>query len=241
MAPELRSVTLVDPPAAWEALGFAVTDGVVAFDGVCLRLGAGAPSPRGRRGNSTSADPPADLDEKPFVTSGKSSGSGAPVTNADFPLSAGVGISELAVAELDGVPLVAADAPPDASHHPNGVVGIDHFVLVTPDFDRTAAAADAAGIPFRRVRDAGGFRQGFRRLGPAILEVVEAKQMPPGPARFWGVTFVASDLDELGALLGDRLHAAKDAVQPSRRIATLDRSAGLSVPVAFMTPETVTS
>ena len=64
--------------------------------------------------------------------------------------------------------------------HPNGAVGIDHVVVATPDFDRTAAALDAAGLGLRRVRDAGGFRQGFRRLGPAILELVEA------PARVCG-------------------------------------------------------
>jgi hypothetical protein len=192
LKPSLSDIWLTDPPAQWEALGFAVSDGVVAFDGVCLRLGAGAPA---------------------------------------------LGISGVAVADLDGVPLVSAIPPPDASVHPNGVIGIDHFVLVTPDFDRTEAALDAVGMPFRRVRDAGGFRQGFRRLGPAILEVVEAQRMDPGPARFWGLTLITSDLDALALRLGDRLRAIKAAVQSGRRIATLDRSAGLSVPVAFMTPE----
>jgi hypothetical protein len=242
MAPELRSLALADPPAPWEALGFVVTDGVVAFDGVCLRLGAGAGSagPRSagaRSGNPTFFEPAEDLGEKLLVENRKSSGSGTRGTNGEFLRSAGVGISEVAVADLDGVPVVAAEAPPDASVHANGVIGIDHFVIVTPDFDRTAAALDAAGMPFRRTRDAGGFRQGFRRLGPAILEVVEAPKMPPGPARFWGLTFVASDLDQLAALLGDRLRAPKDAVQPGRRIATLDGSAGLRTHVAFMTPE----
>ena len=33
-------------------------------------------------------------------------------------------------------------------------------------------------MPLRRIRDAGGFRQGFRRLGPAILELVEALGAP---------------------------------------------------------------
>jgi hypothetical protein len=89
----------------------------------------------------------------------------------------------------------------------------------------------------RRIRDAGGFRQGFRRLGPAILELVETVDAPAGPARFWGLTLIASDLDALAERLGDRLRPIKDAVQPGRRIATLDRSAGLRTNVAFMTPE----
>jgi hypothetical protein len=117
------------------------------------------------------------------------------------------------------------------------VTRIDHFVIVSPDFDRTAASLQAAAMPLRRVRDAGGFRQGFRRLGPAILELVEAVQMADGPARFWGLTLIASDLDALAARLGDRLRPIKDAVQPGRRIATLDRVAGLRTNVAFMSPE----
>ena len=61
--------------------------------------------------------------------------------------------------------------------------------------------------------------------------------MPAGPARFWGVTMIASDLDALAAHLGPKLRPIKDAVQPGRRIATLDRAAGLKTNVAFMTPE----
>jgi hypothetical protein len=43
-------------------------------------------------------------------------------------------------------------------------------------------------------------------------------------------------LDRAAAALGERLGDARDAVQPGRRIATLRRSAGFAVPVAFMTP-----
>jgi hypothetical protein len=92
-------------------------------------------------------------------------------------------------------------------------------------------------MPLRRIIDAAGFRQGFRRVGPAILELVEAREMAAGDARFWGLTMIASDLDALAERLGDRLRAVKAAVQPGRRIATLDRSAGLTPHVAFMTPE----
>ncbi len=62
----------------------------------------------------------------------------------------------------------------------------------------------------------------------------------PGPSdgsvRFWGLTLVVSDLDAAAARLGSRLGAVKDAVQPGRRIATVRREAGLSVPLALMTP-----
>jgi hypothetical protein len=143
-------------------------------------------------------------------------------------------------AEIDGLPWVAAraDAPSSNAPHPNGAVGLDHVVAATPDFDRTAAALDAAGLGLRRVRDAGGFRQGFRRLGPAILELVEAKgQAVDQPARFWGLVVIVEDLDALADRLGGRLGRVKDAVQPGRHIATLRDVAGLSTKVAFMDPE----
>ncbi len=127
--------------------------------------------------------------------------------------------------------------PPPPVVHPNGAIALDHVVVVTPDFDRTAAALDAAGLPLRRVRDAGSFRQGFRRLGPAILELVEAAGVPPGPARFWGLVVIVSDLQALSARLGERVGRIKPAVQPRRHIATLRPVAGLSTQVAFMDPE----
>lgn len=126
----------------------------------------------------------------------------------------------------------------DASEHPNGAVAVDHFVVMTPDFDRTAAALAGAGIELRRIREApGGFRQGFRRLGPAILELVEARDARPGPARFWGLVVIVDDLEALGRRLGDQLGPIKSAVQPGRQIATLRQSAGLGEAVAFMSPE----
>jgi hypothetical protein len=39
------------------------------------------------------------------------------------------------------------------------------------------------------------------------------------------------------AALGDNVGETRPAVQPGRRIATLRRGAGLSVPVALMTPQ----
>jgi hypothetical protein len=140
--------------------------------------------------------------------------------------------------EIDGLAthVTAEDSVAAQVTHPNGARAIDHLVIASPDYDRTVAALAGAGIELSRERDGGGFRQGFRRIGGAILELVEARSAPPGPARFWGLVVVVDDLDALGDTLGNRLRTVHAAVQSRRRIATLDRSAGLSTRVAFMTP-----
>jgi hypothetical protein len=143
--------------------------------------------------------------------------------------------------ELDGLVSSRSDrAVPEARQlHPNGVTALDHVVAISSDLDRTVAALQAAGLDLRRIREqptpAGAPRQAFFRLGEPILEVVQA----PGeaiertggdrPAFFWGLAFVAAEIEATVASLGDR-------VQPGRRIATLRRSAGLSLPVALITP-----
>jgi hypothetical protein len=140
--------------------------------------------------------------------------------------------------DVDGLPTgVTHESPPPAMEHANGAAGIDQVVVTTPDFDRTAAALAQAGMPLRRIRDVGGFRQGFRRLGPAILELVEATTSPPGPAGFWGLVIVVPDLVALRERLGSDLSEIRDAVQPGRHIASLGAGAGLSPRVAFMDPD----
>ena len=140
--------------------------------------------------------------------------------------------------DIDGLPTgTTTDPPLPATAHDNGALGIDHVVVTTPDFDRTSAALDDAGIALRRVRDSGGFRQGFRRLGPAILEIVEAPKMPVGPARFWGLVVVVADLVGVRARLAPHVSEIREAVQPGRHIATLSGNAGLSPKIAFMDPE----
>jgi hypothetical protein len=150
----------------------------------------------------------------------------------------GWGLRGLApVDAVDGLPTQVEDgselvpSPP----HPNGAVGLDHVVVLTPRFERTAGALAEAGLELRRIREAsGGIRQGFRRLGPAILEVVEAPDQPDAPSRFWGLVVIVSDLDALAERLGEHLGKVRPAVQPGRRIATLRESAGLGEAVAFM-------
>lgn len=144
--------------------------------------------------------------------------------------------------DLDGLPTAISETgPAEPGVHPNGATQIDHVVVFTPDFERTSAALEAAGIALRRVREAEyegeHVRQAFYRLGEVILEVSAHPKVPAGPARFWGVVFVVEDIDACAELFGDRLGAIRDAVQPGRRIATVAERASLGLPVALITPE----
>jgi hypothetical protein len=149
--------------------------------------------------------------------------------------------------ELDGLATTASQRPPPAAaRHPNGVVSIDHVVVITPDLDRTTAALREAGFDLRRLRDGptpgGSRRQAFFRMGEVILELVAAPAGtriaadPGGPARLWGISFLVEELEETAAALGDLLGEPREAVQPGRRIATLRKAAGLGPAIAFMSP-----
>jgi hypothetical protein len=109
-----------------------------------------------------------------------------------------------------------------------------------------------AGLNLRRIREqptpAGAPRQAFFRLGAEILELIQEPEDvleraggPDHPARFWGLAVRVVDLDETVKLLGPHAGSIRPAVQDGRRIATVRRSAGLTVPLALMsarqTPE----
>jgi hypothetical protein len=149
--------------------------------------------------------------------------------------------------DLDGLDTRASEAPPATGpSHPNGVVSVDHLVVITPALDRTSAVLQTAGLDLRRVREGetpgGSRRQAFFRMGELILEVVEAPDGTKiaadrsGPARLWGISFRVEDLATAAAALGESLGEPRDAVQPGRRIATVAGEAGLGTAVAFMTP-----
>ncbi len=144
--------------------------------------------------------------------------------------------------ELDGVPTTgpgASEAGPPTTH-PNGVVAIDHVVMLTPNPDRTVDALAAIGLAPRRERigELGGrpIRQLFFRFGELIVEVVGAPEAAgEGPATLWGITYTVVDLDATAAFLGARTAPIKDAVQPGRRITTLrHHEFGMSVRTAMI-------
>ena len=213
----IDELAVADEPDSWGALGFAVEDGVCRVGDVPIRL-AGRDAGRGIVGWTLRGAASYELDGLP--TSVASGARGA----AGFtpPRAAG-----------------------GARAHPNGIARLDHVVAITPALDRTVEALEAAGLDLRRIREqptpAGAPRQAFFRLGATILEVVQAPDDaiersggPDGPAFFWGLAFVAPDLDATVAGLGDHVSEIRPAVQPGRSIATLRRSAGLGVPVALM-------
>jgi hypothetical protein len=209
-AATLDELTLADEPAAWAALGFAVDDGCLQLGSVQIAL-TGAHAGKGILGWSLHDIDAVDLDGLPTTISTK-----APATSSPEP-------------------------------HPNGIVAIDHVVAISPDLDRTVTSLSAAGLDLRRVREqptpAGAPRQAFFRLGAEILEVIQepadvatSSGGADRPTRFWGLALIAEDLDRTAEQLAPHLSDIRAAVQPQRRIATLRRSAGLTLPVALMSP-----
>jgi hypothetical protein len=208
MAPSLDELTVADGSAAWRACGFEVDGDVCTVGETRIRL---APD-RGGKGLTAWS------------------------------------LRNLESTELDGLVTSRSDRPlpEERPVHPNGVTALDHVVVISSDLDRTIVALQAAGLDLRRVREeptpAGAPRQAFFRLGEPVLEVVqapaEAVERTGGdrPAFFWGLAFLAPDLEATAASLGDRVSEVRGAVQPGRRIATLRRCAGLSLPVALISP-----
>jgi hypothetical protein len=208
VGPRLDELTVADTPAAWRACGFEFEGDICVIGETRVRL---APNHSGKGLTGWSL----------------------------------CGLEDI---ELDGLATTRSDRPPPAERpvHPNGVSALDHVVVVSSDLDRTVSALQRAGLDLRRIREeptpAGAPRQAFFRLGEPILEVVqapaEAIERAGGdrPAFFWGLAFVAPDIEATVASLGDRVSEVRDAVQPGRRIATLRRSAGLALPVALITP-----
>jgi hypothetical protein len=208
----LVGLQVADPPEVWTTLGFHVVDGRVAIGGVELELATGESGGgvRGWRFDPPWAAPIDGLAPLPTRTD-------RPAARA----SAATGTSQ-------------ALAP---AAHPNGTTALDHVVVTSPDVERTTAALVEAGIvPRRTVEGARGDHDVLYRfflLGTCVLELIGPRTPDgEGPARFVGLAFTTTGLDDLGAIAGD----PRPAVQAGRRIATVRKQAGSSVPIAFLSP-----
>ena len=209
-AATIDELALSGDPSRWAALGFNVADGAIGLGEVTVRF----------------------------------------VERRDGRGILGWSLRDLTSTALDGLPTTrsqrrAGGSAARVAEHANGVIAIDHIVAMSPDLERTVAALQAAGLDLRRIREehtpAGAPRQAFFRLGWEILEVVQEPDEavargggPDRPARFWGLALLAEDLERTVAALGPHVGSIRAAVQPGRRIATVGRTADLSMPVAVM-------
>ena len=112
------------------------------------------------------------------------------------------------------------------SDHPNGITGIDHLVVTTPNCNRTTKAFEEMGIAARRVRTFGNIgsetRQTFFWLGNVILELVGSNTKEgEGPPSIWGIAFVSKNIEKTVKFLGDACTPLKPAVQSGRKITTI--------------------
>ena len=223
----LLSLTVADAPEVWTGLGFAV-------DGVSVRIGPIAIICSGSNAADASSKGITDW----------------MLTANDGPLPERIdGLLTGSVTYGDAVPT----PPPVGSRHTNGITGIDHLVVMTPDVDRTVAAFEDLDMECRRRREAAAYgstkmRQAFFWLGDpnggpdgrVILEVVGPEAVDPAraadPAKFFGLALTSDDLDSTAAFFGDLMKPSVAAVQAGRRIATLSSRAGSTVAIAVMSP-----
>ena len=171
-------------------------------------------------------------------------------------------LAGLPVVHVDDAPPVIRESARGATQLPLpqqrgftlDVTGVDHVVVATDDVRATCAEiALRSGAALKRVKEGERGVQGFHRFGSVILEVVERRLVDPDSqqadptsrqddpdhhaahATYWGFVVTVADLDAAIAHLGpDVIGAAKPAVQPGRRIATVRSGAGLGVPLALM-------
>jgi catechol 2,3-dioxygenase-like lactoylglutathione lyase family enzyme len=212
--PLLIEIEIADEPPAWADAGFSVVDGLVQVGAVGFRL-TGSGAADGRRGIVGWTVSGIEVDDH----------------------------------QIDGLPTKSRSetvfsAPSTSPVHPNGVTGLDHIVVLTPDLDRTIAAFESTGLDLRRIRETTSYgspmRQAFFRMGPTVIEVVSGdlgvgQPASDAPATWFGLAVDVHDLDQTAEQLGEGLGSIKVAVQPGRRIATLRHKAfGLSVAIAAM-------
>jgi hypothetical protein len=169
-------------------------------------------------------------------------GVGLHVTGADVPARlASWTLSECPtrVATIDGLATEHADDLEISSgSHALGATSFDHVVVMTSSIERTCGEIERlTGEPLKRIREAGPVRQGFHRLGPMIVEVVESDRVTSPASSFWGFVWNVDDLFDVADRLGpDLLSMPKPAVQPGRHIASFRAGADLGLPIALMTP-----
>lgn len=207
MAHALERLYIGDEPDAWRAAGFTVRGTSMTFGKVKVEL-VGSNGSRGVLG---------------WKLKGIDDDIDGLVTYAD--------------PDVETVP-----ASFGVNEHTNAVFGIDHVVVETGDSDRTVAAFEAAGIKERRSTTietpAGQRRQSFLWAGRVILEVIgPLTPVSEKKASVWGLALVTGNLQTTCHVLADNLSEPRDAVQPGRKITTMNTTdLDISVPIVILSP-----
>lgn len=210
MGVTIDEILVGDPPAAWEAAGYAVDeDGSCRIGQVRVRL-VGREGGKRILGWSLRGAPPARL--------AAGSLDGIPTTASDAP-PVEPAVHPNGSRRIDHVVLLTPNLP-------RTIEALDGIGL-SPRGERDS---DTYGAPMRQV---------FFRMGEVILELIGQPDSPgEGDPGFFGLAVTVDDLDATGDLLGPHLGEVKDAVQEGRRIVTLrHKELGMSVATAFMSPE----
>jgi|TARA_B100002052_G_scaffold184226_1_gene167864 hypothetical protein len=129
-----------------------------------------------------------------------------------------------------------------ASTHPNSSRGLHHLVLMVPEFKQGRSALTHAGVVVSPGKVFGSADKKLLRSTPMMgdfeLELIgPEKEDSSRRWDLWGLVIAVEDIDVTADLLGDLLGRVKPAIQPGRRIATVSKSAGLGVAIAFLGPE----
>jgi hypothetical protein len=208
-ATTIDEIVLADEPTRWEALGFAVSDGILQLGTVRLAL-AGRDAGRGIIEWSLRGVSSTELD-------------GLSTTVSERPQHTCSSEHPNGVGAIDHV--VAMSSELDRSMRALELAGLD--------LRRIRERPTPAGAPRQAFYRLG---EVILEVVQEPAEVVERSGRPDGPTRFWGLALVADDLESTVGSLAEHASEIRPAVQYGRRIATLKRSAGLAVPVALMSP-----
>lgn len=204
--PAVVEITVADEPAAWEAAGFAVDDGVTRCGGIAIRLVGRTDGKRIQGWRWLDLPGAGPIDGLPTETVSMVRRRPVLVTHPN------------GTASVDHVVVVTPDID-------RTIAAFEARGLEV----RRVRHTDQYGPPFRQVFFRGG-ETVVEVIGPDEPDPDDGR-----PAHFYGLAFTVGDLDATAALLGEHLGEVKDAVQPGRRIATLrHKDLDISVPIAFM-------
>ena len=117
----------------------------------------------------------------------------------------------------------------------NTVDYLEHIVVMTLVLEDAIAANEAAGVPCKRIREAGnGVRQAFFKLEQTVIEVVAPTRSRPGG---WGVALMCGDIARAVAVARDHGFEAtspKQAIQGGQIARLIEPLDGIAL--AYMEP-----